>query len=747
MITNFFPIELGQTEFSPRCVPYSEATLKELRRAHNATHSFFRTGDYIYCIHMEGPELDLGEPVLVRVTEAPEVVAGVIRHLLFRTFVRKLPGLKPLDFYPLRFLSRKVEHDAARDHLPPDLQGNLTYTRLNEIQTRTLISSGKPEFVAVINIERRWSLSRKLANLVAEGFDPIGLAVVHAVPLPGLANLMAPTEDAIGRATALDSGLVTVDTNDGPQQFPAEECYLRRSAPEIKAYLAHRLGEVKAEEVFGHIFRSKAVTSDAHEYHQEIGEIAEYLGAWDFICPAGFSFRISKRPRAAEPALRLQDTMFRFDINPGSAGTRPFAGLAKFGPYDSKRFSPKRPRILVVCRPGSRAGFSTAMASLENGIPESTYFQKGLRDFYQLNGIDWHIVEADTTEASALTQKIETALGSAGGSPFSLAILEGDEESADSDIASNPYYRAKALLMGAGIPVQALLPYRTRLKGGDLGNVLGNLALQIYAKLGGTPWVLQASADVDHEIVVGIGHYIERSSEFSGATTRHVVGLTTFFSSDGSFLMSRSCRAVEFDKYFGELLDSLRACITELAGDYGWKDGDTVRIVFHVFKPVRHTEAEVVAALVAEFTRFQIRYAFVNVIVDSPLILFEDSPDQERKPLGYFVPDRMSNMVLDDESCLVQLRGRRQIKSSRHGFSRAALVRIHPQSTFRDLHYIAQQVADFSHLSWRSFFPSYLPVTILYANWIAEMLDKLRRVPGWNPLVVNQALRRKKWFL
>lgn len=747
MITNFFPIELRQVEFSPQCVAYSDEKLQELRRAHNSTHSFFRVGNYIYCIHMEGSSLEVGEPVLVRMADAHEVVAGVIRHLLFRTFVRKLPGLKPLDFYPLRFLSRKIQHDAARAHLPPDLQGILTYTRLNEIQTRTLVSSGKPEFVAVINIERHWSLSRNVAELIREGFDPVGLAVVHAVPLPGLANLMAPTENAIGRATAIDGGLVAVETNNGSIQFKAEECYLRRSAPEIKAYLTHRMTGEKAEEVFAQIFRSSAVTSNAYEYYREIGEIADYLAAWEFASPVGFSFRISKAPRVAEPSLRLQESMFRFDINPGSAGTRPFAGLAKFGPYDAKRFSPKKPRILVVCRPGSRAGFSTAMAALENGIPESNYFQKGLRDFYRLNGIDWHIVEGDTTNALALTQRIEAALGSAGGSPFSLAILEGDEDSADSEVTANPYYMAKALLMGAGIPVQALLPYRTRLKGADLGNVLGNLALQIYAKLGGTPWVLQASADVDHEIVVGIGHYIERSSEFSGASTRHVVGLTTFFSSDGSFLMSRACRAVDFDKYFGELLASLRACIAELAGDYGWKDGDTVRIVFHVFKPVRNTEAEVVAALVAEFTQFQIRYAFVNVIADSPLILFEDSPDQDRKPLGFFVPDRMANMVLDDESCLVQLRGRRQIKSSRHGFSRAALVRIHPQSTFRDLHYIAQQIADFSYLSWRSFFPSFIPVTILYANWIAEMLDKLRRVPGWNPLVVNQALRRKKWFL
>lgn len=746
MITNFYPIESSTTEFTLQCLPYSEEKLDELRQAHNRTYSFFRVGEFIYAVHMEGVALTLGESVLVRPAEAPEVTAGVVRHLLFRTFVRKLPGLKPLDFYPLRFLSRKVEHDAAREHLPKDLQGVLTYTRLNEIQTRKISPDDKSQIGVLINIERHWNLTRTVEELTAEGFDATGCAIVHAVPLPGLNDVLAPTETSVGRALAIKNGRVEVDTSQGRQSFPASEMFLRKSAAEIRTYLAHRLGGAKASEIFEQIFRTGALAANAHDYHREIGEIADYLAQWDFTCPAGFSFRISCKPRAADVSLSLQPTTFRFDISPGAASTRPFSGLAKFGPYDSRRFSPKKPRILVVCRPGSRAGFTTTMAQLENGIPESQYFQKGLRDFFRLSGIEWQILEADTSNADALAAAVESKLTSAGGDVFSLAVVEGDEADRTAEVTTSPYYRAKALLMGAGIPVQALQPYRTRMSKAELGNILGPLALQMYAKLGGTPWVLQASVDVDHEIVVGIGHYLERSSEFAGAQSRRVVGLTTFFSSDGSYLMARTCRAVDYDGYFNELLTSLEACLQELAHDYAWKDGSTVRIVFHIFKPIRETEAEVVAELVKRFARFQIRYAFVNVVIEHPWILFEDSPKQSRGR-GFFVPDRMVNFVLDPHACLVQLRGRNEIKSARHGFSRPAQVRIHPSSTFVDLHYITQQVADFSHLSWRTFFPAYLPVTILYANFIAEMLDKLRRVPGWNPLAVNNALRRKKWFL
>lgn len=745
MITNFFPIRFQSGEFYLRAEAYSEERLRELRAKHNATHSFFRTGDYINIVWMDGPEIPFGERVLVRREDAPEVVDGVVRHMLFRTFIRNLPGLKPLDFYPLRFVSRKTEHDAVRSILPSDLQGIVTYTRLNELQTRTISPTGQPEPGVLINIERHWNLDRNLRQLVAEGFDVVGFPVVRVEPVPGLENILAPGETAIGRVLRIEGDSAVVDTNEGPVSAPTEQLFLRKSSAEIKSYLAFRLGEARAEQIFETIFKSDALGADAHAYYNEIADIADYLAKWHFKCPAGFEFTISAEPREADATFRLHPTTFCFDISPGAAGTRTFAGLARFGPYDRARFSPKIPRILVVCRPASRAGFTTTMGALENGIPESKYFQKGLKDFYHLSGIDWEIVEANTAEPHMLKQVVTDTVARNGGTPFSLAFVEGDERLRGNEIAANPYYQAKALLMGAGIPVQALQAHNARLKGPALANVLGNLALQVYAKLGGTPWTVQTGRDVDHEIVVGIGHYLERSSEFAGGTTRRVVGLTTFFSSDGTFLMSNVCRAVDYDQYFAELLNSLKSCIGELAQNDGWKDGSTVRVVFHIFKPVRQTEAEVVAALMSEFPQFEIRYAFVNVIVDNPWILFDNKSDPAARQ--NYVPERMANFVLDDHACLVQLRGRSEIKAVTHSFSRAVLIRIHPQSTFRDLHYISQQVADFSHLFWRSFFPSYIPVTIRYSNLIAEMLDKLARVPQWNPLTINTSLRRRKWFL
>ena len=746
LLSNFFPIQFKRDAFSLRQFPYSEEALRDLRGKHNATHSFFRAGDFIYAIWAEGKDLATGEEVVVRRDESLDMVSGVVRHLLFRTFIRKLPGLKPLDFYPLRFLSRKEAHDAVRTYLPADLHGVVSYSRLNELQVRMLRSGAAPQHGIVINITRRWNVTKTLQDLRDEKFDIVGRPIVRLVPLPGLENILAPSETAIGRVVSINGTNAVIDTNEGEQTIPLRELHLRRSTAETKSYLAFKLGEHVAEKIFHEIFHTNALAADASSYFKEIRDIAEYLSQWDFRALTGCQFSVERDPRVADVSFHLQPTTFRFDINPGAAGTRPFSGVAKFGPYDSKRFSPKKPRILVICRPETRAGYSGAMAALENGIPESRYFKKGLRDFYHLSAIDWHIVEADTTDADKLSRAVEEAIGRSSGSDYSLALVEGDERFSGDRIATNPYYRAKALLMGAGIPVQALQAHRTRLKGEPLANILGNLALQVYAKLGGTPWTVQASADVDREIVVGVGHYLERTSEFVGGATRRVVGLTTFFSSDGTFLMSQTCRAVSYEQYFDELLGSLHLRLIDLANEYGWRPGDTVRLVFHIFKPIKNTEVDVVAELIKRFSDYDIKFAFVTVALNQPFILFDNDPQQQRGR-GYYVPTRMTNFVLDDLSCLIQLRGRDEIKNARHGFGRPILMRIHPESSFRDLHYLAQQVGDFSYLSWRSFFPSYLPVTIFYSNLIAEMLDKLERVPNWNILSVNTTLRRRKWFL
>ena len=79
---------------------------------------------------------------------------------------------------------------------------------------------------------------------------------------------------------------------------------------------------------------------------------------------------------------------------------------------------------------------------------------------------------------------------------------------------------------------------------------------------------------------------------------------------------------------------------------------------------------------------------------------------------------------------------------------RPLLLELHPDSDFSDLTYLVRQAFHFSFMSWRSFFPSHEPATILYSRWIANMLGNLRAVPDWDGTALNLMRdRRAMWFL
>ena len=125
---------------------------------------------------------------------------------------------------------------------------------------------------------------------------------------------------------------------------------------------------------------------------------------------------------------------------------------------------------------------------------------------------------------------------------------------------------------------------------------------------------------------------------------------------------------------------------------------------------------------------------------------------------GEFIPNRASNVFLDSETCIVQMFGAKELKTTKHGMSTPIQIKIRtPQGKYNnnelnellyyDLSYITQQIFSFTYLSWRSFLPGEIPATMLYSNLISKLLGKMRNVPGWDADNLNYSLKRKKWFL
>lgn len=748
-ITNFFPVQLPFENFEISRIDYSFDLLRQLRREHNSTHSFFRNSDYIYVSPMVGQPLQLGHIVSLVVKDNLSVVSSLIKHIFFRSFREKFPEIVPISFYPFRILSRRESDDAIWNLLPEELQGVLSYKKLIEIQIREIEINDCRHLGILINLQSRWIFSKNCAELANEGFAINGREVLISEVISGLEGILAPDESLIGSVKTIDQNTATaeIESNDGIVNYPLTSLYLHRSDRNIRDYLEFKLEESKVNQIFFQIRQKDESSSNAHYYHTQIKQTAKTISELVYQNLDSFTFSIASQPITPNKSFDIRKPSFLFDYNPGASHTNPSIGLLDYGPYDSSTFSPKRPVILVCCHKSNRGGFADFVGKLRDGIPSSAYFKGGMKGKYRLHDIVFDFVEFEDYSINEYGAKLTEYIRSKSALP-DLAIIETVDWFRKKSPRENPYYRAKAYLLSSGVPVQFVKNDNTRKLDKEVQWICESIALQMYAKLGGIPWVLPANQSVDHEIIVGIGSTVLRENRFTGSAQEKIVGITTFFSGDGRYIFGNRCQEVPYNQYFDHLLRHLQQSVIDISQDYGWRENDTIRIIFHVFKPIKNIEVEVVDALIGKFTNYDIRYCFVTVSEQHPFLMFD--PSQAgigRSAKGKFVPQAGINWVLDETSCVLQLRGSQDIKSTRHRFSRPVLIKIHDKSTYRDLNSIVQQVFNFTYLSWRGFHPVPQPATLLYSDLIAKLLTSLRKIESWKPELVNSVLRAKKWFL
>lgn len=751
MITNFFRIKLPHETFQVQRLPYCEERLHALRKEHNEHASFFRHGDFIYISPSKKSGLTLGELVEVKTADSPRIVLSLIRHLIFRNFRTAFPDRVPQSFSPLRFFSKKAELDPLKGLLPTELSEQISYPRMVEVEARQIEEFNKPSFGLLIRSRQRWQFKVDLRRLLDEGFDIVGKTVLETEPIPGLEGVLAPDETLLGEILSVHGHEVDVTTNEGVVRRRMDSLQLQRTRQQIGDFLAFKLGEMKATEIFQNLREKRREREQPSFFFGEAVKYARWFSS-DKGQPRtyenndGFSFTLTLINTFPGSSMVLHRTSLIFDYGPGASARSPLIGLRDFGPFNAARFERNDLRMLVLFHPQSRGAVTQFLKRLIDGIPDSKYFQQGLKALFRLTSVEWALHELGAATPEAYEQAADTAISEAKSRGFDIALVECPEGSKLIPTKDNPYYRVRARLMSYGIPTQGVRDQHVRSSQQSLQWTLGPMALQIYAKVGGTPWRLPGTQSVDREIIVGIGSSLDRPNLWSGAEQSRVVGITTFFLGDGSYVLGERLKSVSYNEYFGELLKSLKTSITTLAEEYAWKDGDSVRIVFHIFKPIKHVEADVVASLIESFPQFKILFAFVTISTDHPWMMFRGAR-YNGDEVTVDLCERGDNLILDSHHCLLQIRGDQDRPNKTQRPPYPVSIRLHEKSTYRDLKFIAQQIHDFAYLSWRSFFPCETPVTVFYSDLFAVESSKLNKIPGWNPGFLNQHFRRKQWFL
>ncbi len=295
-----------------------------------------------------------------------------------------------------------------------------------------------------------------------------------------------------------------------------------------------------------------------------------------------------------------------------------------------------------------------------------------------------------------------------------MAIIIVSEEMKSLKVQESPYFYCKAKFLGRGISTQEIRVESIK-RLNDF--ILNNITLNIYAKIGGTPWTIESIGGIKDEYIFGISS----SSDFDKTK---IIGFANVFNYSGAYCTgdcTSLCNVSEYKSNF--------KCIIKKQMDQIIKsESKQVRLIFHLFKsPSNDIEIAALQEIINEYKDIDIDYCFIKASFIHNYRLFENEGlDNVKSGKCIFISNNQALVSFTKNI--------------------PAYIVVDKRSTFNDLYYICKQIYYFSHLSVRGFKPSYKSVTLLYPQLMMRLLVKLKEIPGWDYDSLK-SIEDKLWFV
>ncbi len=728
IVLNAFPLKVPELELEARQVPYDKETLDGFRAKYGSTHSFRRQGDNILIFSGDGT---------FPVSGAPQTIAfkdnfGIFCSLVKDGLTRHLAGLdrNPSGFNPIELVSAKPE-----DNLLAPILGDAHPFKVcakYTINIRTV--QGRP--CLVIDCSTRTILKENCLFFLNAGFDLVGRYVVREQE-DGYRKLL-------GSVSACKEETLYVTKPDGQvEQVDAKDIYLESSRENFDAYILHTHGAQK-DAIGERIRQAIHIFNGGENKKARIDILKKYIQSRTITLIDGTRIEIEDAPEIQRDCEQMQKPVFVFNDNGEADWTE--KGLTQYGPYTKRTFDRNDPSICVICAQHDKGRVEQLVRKLLKGISNSKYFSNGLEGKFTLGTSRVEVFTTPTDSVDAYKNAIETAIRKKAddGARWDLALVQVRQSFKKLEVPNNPYYLGKSLFFLHQVPVQDFTIELLAQSDYSLGYSLNNMALACYAKMGGVPWLLKSSPTLSHELVIGIGS--ANIGEGRGADNQRIMGITTVFSGDGSYIVSNTSKAVAPEAYCEALTSVLGQTIEKIQKRMNWQKGDTIRLIFHAqVKKFNKEEIAAVRAVIDRYREYQIEYAFLKISEDHGLHMFDSATASAQK--GRLAPQRGKTFKLSKHEMLVYLIGQRELRQDTDGHPRGVILDVHKDSTFKDIKYLSAQLYSFASHSWRSYFPNPMPVTISYSDLIARNLGWLNQLPGWNDSVMIGKIGQSQWFL
>lgn len=379
--------------------------------------------------------------------------------------------------------------------------------------------------------------------------------------------------------------------------------------------------------------------------------------------------------------------------------------IEKLKPYSFENFSNKSIHIAVICPKEYEGTIENFISKLEDKIKRVFHISNIIFDFKFAENTDFESYKD-------LIYKFDLNI-------TDLAIVIVNEKQKLLSINESPYYICKAKFIGHGIPTQEILINKIK----NFNNlILDNICLNIYAKLGGTPWTIEKEDKKKEELIIGIGSTTNEQS-------KAILGIAQIFDYNGKYLIGECSPISDFDSYS----ENLELYLTNTFKDVLRIDDSkekNYRLIFHLYKSASNKyEIKAIENTVKKFDNANFQYSLVHISYGHNFRLYNDDGNKQNdKGLYCKFDDLISILHFVPKSDL------------------PLLIRIDKRSNFNDLYYISKQIFWFSHLSYRSYIPSKKTVTIFYPSLMARMTENLKFVDGWDYDILKK-IGNKLWFI
>lgn len=382
--------------------------------------------------------------------------------------------------------------------------------------------------------------------------------------------------------------------------------------------------------------------------------------------------------------------------------------ISKLKPYSFKFFENQEIKISIIC------------PKFNEGVLEGFINQLEicLKSLFHINPVFSTVFLSDTKTETYLNAVYEEQVSS---SQLCIVVLN-EQHLKITDVKQSPYFVCKAKLLGRGIPTQDVQEKHLK-KINQF--VMNNLALNIYAKIGGIGWTIQNIEKRREELVIGIGSSLNKDG-------KRVLGIAQIFHSDGRYLVGDCSPLSNFDNYAENLEKHLYNSLSKIIRQEIINKNSEFRLVFHLFKSAsKEYEIKAVENVIKKLQKeiLTFKYAFVHLAYGHNFRIFTND-GVDNTPKGTYIElSKYRSLVHFAQESTIPLE-----------------IEIDKRSTFEDLRYLSTQIFWFSHLSHRTFSPSKKTVTILYPSIMSGLLDKLREIDDWDKMLAEK-ITDKLWFI